>query len=36
MKVIFMARKPFAAYLINSEVRRPVNRMGVSNGRSGR
>ena len=30
MKVIFIARKALAAYLISSEVRRLVNRIGVS------
>jgi hypothetical protein len=30
MKVILSARKPLAAYLISSEVRREVKTMGVS------
>ena len=29
MKVIFIARKALAAYLISSLVRRPVNRIGA-------
>ncbi len=36
MKVIFIARKALAAYLISSEVRRSVNRIGVSFRNSGR
>ena len=36
MKVIFMARKALAAYLISSEVRRPVKTIGVSFRFSGR
>ncbi|MNE40711.1 hypothetical protein D3C80_1347480 [compost metagenome] len=36
MKVIFSARKALAAYLVSSEVRRPVNRIGVSFRFSGR
>ena len=31
MKVILVARNAFAAYLISSEVRRPVNRIGLDN-----
>ena len=36
MKVIFIARKAFDAYLISSEVRRLVNTIGVSLRFSGR
>ena len=36
MKVIFIARKALAAYLISSVVRRSVNRIGVSLSSSGR
>ena len=36
MKVIFIARKALAAYLISSDVRRPVNSSGVSFRFSGR
>jgi hypothetical protein len=36
MKVIFVARKALAAYLIISALSRPVNRIGVSRSDSGR
>ncbi len=36
MKVILVARKAFAAYLVSSAVSSPVNRIGVSFSDSGR
>ncbi len=36
MKVIFMARKALAAYLVSSEVRRLTNSIGVSFRNKGR